>query len=118
MNEKEIAKILDDNGFELKLDNLKSMLSDVELRKLAEWVDKYKTNIRKFKRMQMEYGEYITYPAALWEGDPKYKEGDRTLFVLDGAPEEANTLLEMEKEYDYFGGSLPIIEFPRGELYG
>ena len=27
MNEKEIAKILDDNGFELKLDNLKSMLS-------------------------------------------------------------------------------------------
>ena len=100
MTEKEIARILKDNGFEFDIKQLKIMLSDVELRKLAEWVDKYKTNLRKYNKMQIEYGKYTMCPSDYWEGDPRYIEGDYTRFVVENAPEEANILLAMEKDYE------------------
>ena len=118
MNENEIARILKENAFELTMGDLKTLLSDVELRKLAEWVDKYKVNLRKFKKMQIDYSRYIMCPADYWEGDSRYIEGDYTPFVVEDAPEEAKVLFNMQKDYEYFGNSLPIIEFPRSEIYG
>lgn len=111
MTRKEMEKVLRDNDFEIALSNLESWLSAPEVESLVRWVDKYKLNLQTYQDLCMSWSSYVVRPADLAESDPRYNPRGYDRYVEADAPEEAKKFFEIDKDYHYFGDSLPDIEF-------